>query len=195
MKRLVQMVVLLSAVTTGAAQAGDIAEDSYIGGSYFHQVAKGDIAGVPVPGDARKLDTFDIRYGFFLLPILAVEGHIGTSFNSYGSGLTPSNLQNEYYGAAYGRLNWPFYSRNMNIYAMGGVATSNYSGYNSDANVSMSETITGLSGAVGVQFFSGGTTSVALEWYRFMQSTEFHSGGYMITLMHGFSLWDFLLGD
>lgn len=194
MKKYLLLILLFSGIAVNPAQA-DIAGGSYVGGGYFHQVVRGDVDGQSI-ADVGALDTIDFRYGFFILPILSVEAHVGMSTSR--SDFFGGSAQNDYYGAAYGKINWPMRSRNLNFYVMGGAITSSYTTNSVDPLTLVSsektELITGVSGAFGIQMYGGENTGVSIEWYRFLYTPEFRSNGLMVSVIHNFSLWDFLFG-
>ena len=164
----------------------DISSGNYMGVLYYRQAVEGKLEGENFPSDLNKFDSVHVKYGFFLFSFLAVEFHGGASFPSYTDGSRSSS--NDYLGAAFGRLNLPFPSKQINLYFMGGVATASYSADTGAANLGvLSETKTGTSAGIGMEVYSNKTSGVSIEYYRYIQTEDFRSDGVSVGIVHHFS--------
>ncbi len=179
---------LATLVTLASSPAlAEIDSGNYVGVSYYRENVEGKLEGENYPTDLNKLDSFHVRYGFFLASFLAVEFHGGGSLPSYNS--SGRSAVNNYFGAAFGRLNIPLTRKQINLYALGGIATGSYTADTGTQNVGeISDTKTGTSFGVGIEVYSNKTTGMSFEFYRYLQAEDFRSDGAAIGFVHHFSL-------
>lgn len=189
MKKTLFLILLAMGLISQPVSA-EIASGNFVGISYNQQHIDGEIDGQQYPGDINPLDAIFLRYGFYLFRFVAVEFHAGFSLKTINSNNTMEG-QLDYMGAAFGRLNFPFETKKVNFYVMGGTAVGSYSADTGNQNSGeVSETKAGLSYGAGVEVYANEDTGMNIEWIRYLHFDDFSAGGISLGIVHHFRFGD-----
>lgn len=182
--------ILLAAGLFSQPVTAEIAGGNFAGISYNQHRVSGDIDGENYPGAINPIDAFFLRYGFYLFRFVAVEFHAGSSLKTINSSNTMEG-KIEYMGAAFARLNFPFETKKVNLYIMGGTAAGNYVVDTGNQGAGpVSETKAGISYGGGVEVYATDDTGMSIEWIRYLHFDDFRAGGISLGIVHHFRWGD-----
>lgn len=137
------------------------------------------------------VDNLNLRYGYRLFSILAVEGIFSFSGEKVDED-DETSVQNDYLYSVLARGNWNLPAYNVSLYGMLGASHAKNT-YTTDGSaltstVSYSTTASGLSYGVGVELFGAPSTALHVEWIRYLNTDDLVAEGWVFGLTHYFAM-------